>query len=50
MALNLNRIKMLGKSLDSSPGGTSELEKGKVEIVNFSNMTIRHAIFEPGRN
>ena len=25
-----------------------EFEKGKVEIVNFGDMTIGHAIFEPG--
>jgi hypothetical protein len=50
MALNLNKIRMQGKCLDSSPDDTREFEKGKVEIVNFSNMTIEHAIFQPGRN
>jgi hypothetical protein len=50
MALNLNKIRMLGKRLDSSPDDTREFEKGKVEIVNFSNMTIGRALFEPGWN
>ena len=39
MALNLNRIKMLGKSLDSSPDDTREFEKGKVEIRNMIYIT-----------
>ena len=34
---------MLGKSLDSSPGGTSELEKGKVEI-SYSSYTINKGL------
>ncbi len=40
--------KIQKKNLDSSPDDTREFEKGKVEIVNFGNMTIGCAIFEPG--
>lgn len=40
--------KIQKKNLDSSPDDTRKFEKGKVEIVNFGNMTIGRAIFEPG--
>ena len=40
--------KIQKKNLDSSPDDTRTFEKGKVEIVNFGNMTIGRAIFEPG--
>ena len=40
--------KIQKKNLDSSPDDTREFEKGKVEIVNFGDMTIGRAIFEPG--
>jgi hypothetical protein len=40
--------KIQKKNLDSSPDDTRDFEKGKVEIVNFGNVTIGRAIFEPG--
>lgn len=40
--------KIQKKNLDSSPDDTRKFEKGKIEIVNFDNMTIGRAIFEPG--
>ena len=40
--------KIQKKNLDSSPDNTRDFEKGKVEIVNFGNVTIGRAIFEPG--
>jgi hypothetical protein len=40
--------KIQKKNLDSSPDDTREFEKGKVEIVNFGDMTIGRAIFELG--
>lgn len=39
MALNLNKIRMQCKCLDSSPDDTREFEKGKVEIRNMIYIT-----------
>lgn len=46
--MDLSSSKIQKKNLDSSPDDTRKFEKGKVEIVNFGNMTIGRAIFEPG--
>ena len=40
--------KMQKKSLDSSPDETRTFEKGKIELANFSDVTVGRAIFEPG--
>jgi hypothetical protein len=40
--------KMQKKSLDSSPDETRTFEKGKIDLANFSDVTVGRAIFEPG--
>jgi quercetin dioxygenase-like cupin family protein len=40
--------RMQKKNLDSSPDETRTFEKGKVELVNFDNVTIGRAVLEPG--
>ena len=40
--------KMQKKSLDSSPDETRTFEKGKIDLVNFGDITIGRARFEPG--
>jgi hypothetical protein len=40
--------KMQKKSLDSSPDETHTFEKGKIDLANFSDVTVGRAIFEPG--
>jgi quercetin dioxygenase-like cupin family protein len=40
--------RMQKKNLDSSPDETRTFEKGKVELVNFENVTIGRAVLEPG--
>jgi hypothetical protein len=40
--------KMQKKSLDSSPDEPRTFEKGKIDLVNFSDVTLGRAIFEPG--
>ena len=40
--------KMQKKSLDSSPDEPRTFEKGKIDLANFSDVTVGRAIFEPG--
>ena len=40
--------KIIKKNLNSTPDETRKFEKGKVDIANFSDVTIGRAEFEPG--